>query len=116
MEKELVFWILCGAVGFAFALAVQMRIVTALVLRRALLAWNPAFEDRTLANAAVKQAAAPIPTAADGSDLATGAAHLQATYPNPLQHLRTARRFSLITPVLLLLLIGLGRTVLGVIG
>ncbi|MEO0449547.1 MAG: hypothetical protein AAFZ74_04395 [Pseudomonadota bacterium] len=61
MDKTLLFWMVVGAVGFAFALAVQMRIVTALVLRRALGAWRAELTDRVKANTAVVWAAATRP-------------------------------------------------------
>lgn len=110
------FWILLGGLAFGFALAVQMRMMIALVLRRALKAWNAAFEDRAKANAAVILAAAPGDFADElDADAKAAAAHLRSTYPNPLAHLRTARRYSLILPVLLLVLLAIGRVVLGVI-
>lgn len=116
MAKILVFWILIGGLGFAFALAVQMRVLIALVLRRALKAWRDVFEDREKANRAVRLAAgaSPLTSEAD-TDLTEAAAHLRATYPKPLSHLRTARRYSVVTPVLLLALVAIGRTGLGVI-
>lgn len=116
MEKYVLFWILFGILGFAFALAVQMRVMIALVLRRALKAWNPDLEDRVKANSAVVWAASvkPLPDEAKPW-LHDAVQHVQATYPRPLDHLRIARRFSLVTPMLLLVLVILGRTVLGVI-
>ena len=116
MEKLVLFWIMLGVLGFAFALAVQMRVMIALVLRRALQAWRPALQDRELANAAVMLAASAEPVAdAEQQDLADAVDHLRSVYPNPLAHLHTARRYSLIMPVLLVALLALGRTVLGVI-
>ncbi|MEO0607428.1 MAG: hypothetical protein AAFY82_04300 [Pseudomonadota bacterium] len=116
MNTSILFWSLAGGLAFAFALAVQMRVVTALVLRRALGAWREPLTDREKANAAVMAAAGtqPLPDAADPW-LGEAVAHLQATYPSPLQHLRTARRYSLVTPVLLLIVFALGRLVWGVI-
>ena len=116
MAKIVIFWILLGSVGFAFALAVQMRMMIALVLRRALKAWRPEFEDRVKANEAVVAAAgeAPIPESTP-SGQAEAIEHLRTTYPNPLSHLRTARRYSVVTPVLLFVLLVMGRFVLGVI-
>ena len=116
MDKTVLFWIVLGSLGFAFVLAVQMRVMVALVLRRALKAWRPALEDRVKANQAVILAAAatPVPDGTD-TDIADAAAHLRNVYPMPLGHLRTARRYSTILPILLLGLLGLGRLVLGVI-
>lgn len=116
MTKTVLFWVLLGGVGFAFALAVQMRMMIALVLRRALKAWNGEFEDRATANSVVMIAAAPGELDGDVQPNQRDAAeHLRATYPNPLSHLRTARRYSLVTPILLFMLLVAGRTVLGVI-
>ena len=116
MAKIVIFWILLGGVGFAFALALQMRMMIALVLRRALKAWRPEFEDRVKANAAVVAAASEAPIQEDGpSGLSEAIEHLRTTYPNPLSHLRTARRYSVGTPVLLFALLVMGRFVLGVI-
>jgi triphosphoribosyl-dephospho-CoA synthetase len=116
LAKVVVFWIMLGGLAFAFALAVQMRMMIALVLRRALKAWNPACEDRAKANEAVMLAAASGVFEGD-FDVETKAAaeHLRSTYPNPLSHLRTARRYSLVTPVLLIVVMAVGRAVLGVI-
>ena len=116
MDKTILFWILVGGLGFAFALAVQMRVVTALVLRRALGAWREELQDRVKANQVVIGAAGPGGAPPESEAWLTDAVtHLQATYPSPLRHLRTARRFSLITPLLLLSVLALGRFVWGVI-
>lgn len=116
MDKTLLFWIVVGAVGFAFALAVQMRIVTALVLRRALAAWRTELTDRVKANTAVVWAAGARPMPDEAKPwLMEAVGHLRETYPNPLRHLRTARRYSIIMPVILFAVLVLGRTVLGVI-
>ena len=116
MAKVVFFWIVLGGLAFAFALAVQMRMMIALVLRRALKAWNTAFEDRAKANQAVVLAASQ---AGSGDvlepEMTAAVTHLRTTYPNPLSHLRTARRYSLVTPVLLVVLLALGRVILGVI-
>ena len=116
MEKTVLFWILLGVLGFAFALAVQMRLVTALVLRRALGAWRERFLDRTAANQAVVLAAGAAPVSSDlDEDMREAVSHLRTTYASALGHLRTARRYSVILPVLLLGVVALGRTVLGVL-
>ncbi|MEM7330052.1 MAG: hypothetical protein AAF437_15020 [Pseudomonadota bacterium] len=116
MDKTVVFWILFGGVGFAFALAVQMRVMVALVLRRALKAWQPELEDRLKANSVVIAAANRGPLAADSEAwLSDAVTYLRDHYPLPLGHLRMARRYSVILPVILILLIALGRFGLGVI-
>ena len=116
MDKTILFWILVGGLGFAFALAVQMRIVTALVLRRALGDWREELTDRVKANAAIVWAAGAQTLPGESKPwLSEAVEHLRNTYPNPLRHLRTARRFSVTTPVLLLGVFALGRLVWGVI-
>jgi hypothetical protein len=116
LDKTVLFWILFGVLGFAFALAVQMRIVTALVLRRALGAWREGFADREKANRAVVLAAGAAPLSSElDPDTSQAVSHLRDTYASALGHLRTARRCSIIAPVLLLGLVAAGRTVLGVI-
>ncbi len=116
MAKVVVYWIVLGGLAFAFALAVQMRMMIALVLRRALKARNAAFEHREMANQAVILAAAPGQLDDEIQvEIKDAAAHLRTTYPQPLSHLRTARRYSLVTPVLLLLVLAIGRVILGVI-
>lgn len=109
MDKTLLFWILVGGLGFAFALAVQMRVITALVLRRALKDWRGEFADRETANAVVVAAASQAPAENEA------VAYMQETYPSPLAHLRTARRYCVILPVLLIGVLALGRLVWGVI-
>ena len=116
MAKIVVFWIVLGGLAFAFALAVQMRMMIALVLRRALKAWNDAFEDRGKANQVVVVAAAPDEQSSEiDAETKDAVVHLRTTYPNPLSHLRTARRYSLVTPILLVLVLAVGRVILGVI-
>lgn len=116
MDKTILFWGVIGVLSFAFVLAVQMRVITALVLRRALKAWNTELEDRMKANTAVIWAAGVKPLPEDAKPwLQSARAHLQETYPNPLAHLRTARRYSIVLPVLLISILALGRFVWGVI-
>ena len=114
MDKTVLFWVLIGGLGFAFALALQMRVITALVLRRALKAWREEFADRVSANQAVVAAAskAPLPDALAATER-NAAQHLRNTYPIPLNHLRMARRYTAILPGLLIGVLALGRLVWG---
>ncbi|MEM9938401.1 MAG: hypothetical protein AAF768_06105 [Pseudomonadota bacterium] len=116
MEKVVLFWIVFVVIAFAFALAVQMRMMIAIVLRRALKAWKPELEDQVLANGAVIAAASSNQVRVEDEPLQqTATAHLIETYPQPLRHLRLARRVSVITPVMILALLLVGRFSLGVI-
>ena len=98
------FWLVFGMLGFAFALAVQMRVMTALVLRRALLARDQDLSQAD-AGAAVRFAASPKVGEVHPAPTLTRARYLIDTYPRPLAHLRLARRWSVLAPVLLLALL-----------
>jgi len=102
------FWILLGLAVFAFLLAVQMRMIISVALRRALAAQFGGLPTDTPYRLAVVEATTPAPAS-------EAARHLADTYPNPLSHLRLARRACLIAPLLILLVLAAGRLVLGVI-
>ncbi len=102
------FWILLGLGLFAFVLAVQMRMIISVALRRALAARFGGLPTDTAYRLAVVDAATPTPAS-------EAALHLAQTYPNPLSHLRLARRTCLIAPLFILLVLAAGRLVLGVI-
>lgn len=115
MDKSVLFWILFGALGFAFALAVQMRVLIALVLRRALKAWNADLDNREKANLVVVQAAARTSDTVEQEPwLQKSVAHLRETYPAPLKQIQIARRFSVLIPVLMIAYLAIGRFSLGV--
>ncbi|MEO0982354.1 MAG: hypothetical protein AAFX03_06850 [Pseudomonadota bacterium] len=102
MTNSLVFWIVAGLAAFALALAIQMRIMTALVLRRALIAWDGAL-DRAKANTAVVWAAGAADLPAEAKPwLVRAVDHLRTAYPKPLAHIRMARRASLVLPAVLI--------------
>lgn len=102
------FWILLGLAVFAFLLAIQMRIVISVVLRRALAAHFGGLPTDNPYRLAVVEATTPSPAS-------EAARHLADTYPNPLSHLRLARRACLIAPLLILPVLAAGRLVLGAI-
>ncbi|MBU1288357.1 MAG: hypothetical protein KJ871_11585 [Alphaproteobacteria bacterium] len=104
----IVFWIVLGLAVFAFALAAQMRLIISIMLRRALAHRFGGYTNDTAYRLAVVEAASP-------AQASEAAIHLAKTYPNPLSHLRLARRVSLAAPVLILMLLILGRFALGVI-
>lgn len=109
----IIYWTLVVLAAFAFALAVQMRVMIGVVLRKALVARNPSL-DAGKANAAIGWAAngTELPAESD-TWLREEVAHLNAEYPRPISHLRIARRWCVIGPVLVLLLLALGRFRLG---
>jgi hypothetical protein len=104
----ILFWIVSVLIAFAIALAMQMRVMISYSLRRALAAKfggspvDPAFR-------------AAILMAGRGAPQDEAGRHLQVEYPVPLAWLGTARRVSLIAPLLLLLVVLAGRFGLGVI-
>lgn len=97
--SDVAFWIIGGLLAFGFALAVQMRVMIALVLRRALRAM---FGDGADHTNAVREATVGVGNSEESQ-------HLLDTYPRPLAHMRLARRWSIIFPVLLLGLIAARR-------
>ncbi len=112
MDKTVLFWILFGVIGFAFALAVQMRVVIAKVLRMSAKAKFPETHDRDLV-AIVRS------TPDRAADLVSGLqpikAYIQQNHGGAVRHLSIARRYSMILPVILLGVVAIGRFGLGVI-
>ena len=92
-----------------------MRVMIGVALRKALMARNSAL-DAGQANAAISWAAGRTPLPEDaGSWLREQVAHLIEVYPRPLSHLRIARRWCVIGPILLILLVAIGRFRLGLL-
>jgi hypothetical protein len=108
MTVTAVFWVILVALFFAFALAVQMRVITAHVLRKALQARDSSLSPRQTGEAVALAASATVPEGAgDGMRAAIG--HLMGEYPRPLSHLRIARRASLALPLAMFLLVAARR-------
>jgi len=114
MTGVIIYWIALGLLGFGFALAVQMRIMIALVLRRALLARHDQITSPGLANEVIIQAARPADAAIE-QRFQLFVDHLRQDYSKPLSHLHLARRYSYLLPGLILIWLVLGRLVFGVI-
>jgi len=95
------FWIMVVGLAFLLALAVQMRMMIAHVLRKAVMAHDGGL-DVTQAAALVAAAAGAESEAGAGDRAARARHHLRAVYPRPLGHLRIARRACLVLPALLL--------------
>ena len=91
-------WIVLGLVGFLFLLAVQMRMLISVSLRRALAEKFGGDYRSADYRAAVRATAAPAP---EGEH----AAFLIETYPLPLSHLRLARRVTYTAPMAILLVL-----------
>ena len=108
MTGTILFWTCLALAAFAFALAVQMRVMVALVLRKALAAKYGGEANGSEYRDAVLQAANDAPES-------TEAQHIIDTYPRPLSHIRLARLVCLVAPPALFVILLAGRFVLGVI-
>jgi len=109
----IIYWTLVVLAVFAFALAVQMRVMIGTVLRQALVARAPEI-DAGQANAAISWAAGRVDVPSDAEDwLSPQVSHLREEYPRPLGHLRIARRWCVVGPMLVVLLVAIGRFRLG---
>ncbi|MEZ5946185.1 MAG: hypothetical protein R3C13_14500 [Hyphomonas sp.] len=95
-------WILFGVVGFAFLLAVQMRFLISVSLRRALAA-EFGGDYRAPEHIASVQATRNATSGDRGADWLAG------KYPQPLAYLRLARRVSYTAPMGLFLLLAFMR-------
>lgn len=98
--RDLGFFIAGLAVFFAFALAVQMRIMTGLVLKRAAKAQFPDLSDGPARFAVV--AASNDRDLEPGDEIGDAATWLAAEYPRAFGHLRLARKASILLGALLL--------------
>ena len=114
MAQTIAFWLVLGLAGFAWALAVQMRIVVAKVLRLAVRAEYPDLHDndvRAIVRASV--------SAAEGQGLPPGLqgvhAWLRSTHGRAVGHLGRARRASLLLLPVIAVILVIGRAGLGVI-
>lgn len=97
MPTSLFFWILIGILLFAFALAVQMRMMIGVVVARALRARYSAL--------GVPESRLAVVLAGNGEAGDEPVQHIYETYPDQIKQLRLARRVSRITPVLVFLVI-----------
>ena len=98
---------------FAFALALQMRVLAGLVLRRAAQANFPELQDGT-ARFAVVHAVAGTDGLENGDAVGEAATWLRTEYPAAIRHIKIARVATAVTAVLVLaVLIGWRFTVGG---
>ena len=89
-------WIVLGVTGFAFVLAAQMRMLISVSLRRALADRFGGDYRSADYRAAVAATTAPAPEGEYAS-------YIVETYPQPLSHLRLARRVTYTAPMAILL-------------
>lgn len=104
MAWTLAFWTGLVALGFAFFLALQMRIFAGLSLRWALIAERPELSALQTRQAVHLAAHGRLPANAEPW-LAESVSHLQADYPSALKQLRLARLVSLLTPFAIALIL-----------
>jgi len=95
------FWILLGLTGFAFALALQMRLMIGVVVARALRARN--------GDLSIPDSRLAMVKAGNGETGTPDIDHIHATYPAQVRQLRLARRVSSVTPILIVLILLAGR-------
>lgn len=101
MAGTVFFWMCFGLTGFALALAVQMRVMIGVVVARALRARDKALPVADSRLAVVK--------AGNGDRGIPEVDHIHETYPAQVRQLRLARRVSSLSPVLIVLILALGR-------
>ena len=101
MLGQAAFWTIFAALCFAFALAIQMRIVLGVVVARALRA-----RDETLDIAPSRLAMVRAGNGESGDDLTD---HIHSTYPEQVRQLRLARKVSVVTPVLIVITVAIWR-------
>jgi len=101
MLGYVIFWTAFGVVAFAFALAIQMRVIIGVIVARALRA-----RDKNLSIKASRLAMVQVGNGESGN---AEAEYVHATYPAQVRQLRLARRVSVICPVLIVIIFALGR-------
>jgi hypothetical protein len=94
MAAAFLLWTVFAALCFAFALAIQMRIILGVIVARALRA-----RDETLGIKASRLAMVRAGNGERDDDLTD---HIHATYPEQVRQLRLARKVSVITPLLII--------------
>ena len=101
MFWSVVFWTLFGSLAFAFALALQMRVIIGVIIARALRARDKGLPIRDSRLAVVK--------AGNGETGIPEVDHIVETWPAQVRQLKLARKLSIVLPVLFLALLAAGR-------
>ena len=114
MNAELAFWILFGVALFALALAVQMRLMVAKVLRVSVAAHHRDLPADEVALSV--RASPPGPVSGEASPQVMEVRDwVRAQHPGAVAHLARARRWSRVMPVVVIVILAIGRIGLGVI-
>ena len=96
-----IFWIVFGCLAFAFALAVQARVIIGVIIARALRARDKGLPIRDSRLAVVK---------AGNDEIGTPEVdHIRETWPTQIRQLKFARKLSIIAPMLIFALLVYGR-------
>ena len=106
------FWIVFGVAGFGLALALQMRVLVAKVLRFSVAAKYPKLHhnDVRAVVRASPQSEAPAVFSAEFNDMRDW---VRDQHPAAVGHLARARRWSVILPLVILVVAAVGRFKLG---
>ena len=99
------FLALIGILVFAFALAIQMRMMIGVVVARA---WRARYSAL-----GIPESRLAVVLAGNGEEGDEPVQHIYETYPDQVKQLRLARRVSKVTPFLVLLVAAVGRAVGG---
>ncbi len=107
----ILFWTAVGVLVFGFALAVQMRVMVARVLKIALEAHDENLDEAEARQVVSKAADISRPQA----ELpAANVSHLQEAHPAAINHLRLARKATRVLPPFVFLLLVLGKKMWGI--
>lgn len=101
MLWTVIFWFLFASLAFAFALAIQMRIIIGVVIARALRARDDHLDVRASRLAVVR--------AGNGETGEEAIDHIHQLYPAQIRQLLLARRVSILAPAGLLILVAVAR-------
>ena len=101
MAGTVAFWVLLGMAAFAFALAIQMRVLIGVIVARALRARDKALPIRESRLAVVK--------ACNGETGLPETDHIHQMYPAQMRQLRLARKVCVAMPIMIVLIIAAGR-------
>ncbi len=112
MDQVIVFWIVLGVTGFGWALALQMRMMVAKVLAISVAAQYPQVHHNDI-RAVVRASPLAVAPAGFSAELKGMRDWVRERHSGAVGHLARARRWSVILPVVVLVLAVVGRFKLG---
>ena len=113
MDQVVVFWIVLGVSGFGLALALQMRAMVAKVLAISVAAQYPQVHHNDV-RAVVRASPLAEAPAEFSAELSGMRDWVREQHSGAVGHLARARRWSVLLPVIVLVLAAIGRFKLGV--